>query len=343
MGAKNDSKHMKYIDLTSTEQREIVQIVQAKTGLNQQIIEKDWWVTAVLRALFSLPYANHLSFKGGTSLSKCWNLISRFSEDIDIGINREYLGFDGVLSKTQISDKLRRASCSFVRETMQKDLRNQLISDGINEKAFSVKVNVTPITTTDPEIIEIEYRSMFNELKYIKHKVIVEISARSMSEPISPVHVSSNIDEVFNSAPFAEPRFEVRSVVPERTFLEKICLLQEEFAKSQEAMRTERMSRHLYDIVQIMQTPIASKALDDVALYDSVIKHRKTFIGLKGFDYSRLQPQTICIIPPPEIIASWKRDYETMQETMIYGDSLPFEEMIAKITELNKTLNNQLR
>ena len=331
---------MKYIDLTDTEQREIVQRVQAETGLNQQIIEKDWWVTAVLRALFSLPYANHLSFKGCTNLSKCWNLISRFSEDADIGIDREYLGFSGTLSKTQISDKLRRASCSFVREKMQVDLREQLIADGINGSKFTVKVDITPVTTTDPEIIEIEYQSIFEELQYIKRKVIVEVSGRSMSEPITPVRLSSFIDEVYTNAPFTDPSFEVRAVAPERTFLEKICLLQEEFAKPKEAMRTERMSRHLYDIVQIMQTPIASKALEDTQLYESVIKHRQTFIGIKGFDYSRLRPQIICIIPPDEIMDSWKKDYETMQETMIYGDSLPFNKLIEKITELNKTLNN---
>jgi predicted nucleotidyltransferase component of viral defense system len=145
---------MKYIDLTYTEQREVAQRVQAETGLTQQIIGKDWWVTAVLRALFALPYANYLSFKGGTSLSKCWNLISRFSEDADIAIDREYLGFGGILSKTQISDKLRRASCSFVREKMQVDLRERLMADGINKDKFTVKVDITPITTTDPEIIE---------------------------------------------------------------------------------------------------------------------------------------------------------------------------------------------
>ena len=79
------------------------------------------------RALFSLPYAKELSFKGGTSLSKAWKLIDRFSEDIDIAVSREYLGFGGELSKTQISDKLRRAACSFVREKLQNDLRGQLL------------------------------------------------------------------------------------------------------------------------------------------------------------------------------------------------------------------------
>ena len=106
---------MNYTDLSLQDRQEIIQRVQAENNLNRQVIEKDWWVTAVLRALFSLPYAEHISFKGGTNLSKCWNLINRMSEDADIAIDREFLGFGGNLSKSQISDKLRRASCSFVR------------------------------------------------------------------------------------------------------------------------------------------------------------------------------------------------------------------------------------
>lgn len=326
---------MKYTDLSADEQREVIQRVQAENRLQLQIIEKDWWVTAVLRALFSLPYSEHISFKGGTNLSKCWNLIERFSEDADIAIDREYLGFGGTLSKTQISDKLRRAACSFVRETLQYDLTDKLIENGILADKFKVNVNITPITTTDPEIIEVEYKSVFNTLPYIRSKVIIEVSGRSMNEPIASVELSSFIDNVFTNAPFAEPKFEVRAVVPERTFLEKIFLLHEEFSKPSDLVRTERMSRHLYDIAQIMNTPIAEKALSNEELYKTVIEHRRMFIGLKGFDYSTLLPQTLSIVPQGEIREQWKEDYKVMQETMIYGDSPSFDELIIKIQALN--------
>src|SRR5574344_1785523 len=220
---------MQFINLPTEERLEIFRRTQAQTGLPRQIIEKDWWVTAVLRALFSLPYSENLSFKGGTSLSKCWNLIERFSEDIDIAVNREKPDF--TKTNTRLRNDLRRSTCKFVREELQLDLQKQLEINGINPADFSVKVNITPVTTTDPEIIEVEYQSIFEELQYIKRKVIVEVSGRSMSEPITPVRLSSFIDRVYTNAPFTEPHFEVRAVAPERTFLEKICLLQEEFAK----------------------------------------------------------------------------------------------------------------
>lgn len=293
----------------------------------------------MLRALFSLPYAGHFSFKGGTNLSKCWNLINRMSEDVDIAIDREFLGFSGKLSKTQISDKLRRASCSFVRENLQHDLKKHLVANGIKADRFTVNVNITPITTTDPEVIEIAYESDFQDNNYIRPKVIIEVSGRSMNEPVTPVMLRSFIDTVFTDAPFTEKPFEVRAVVPERTFLEKIFLLHEEFAKPEEIVRTERMSRHIYDISQIMDTPIAERALNDKSLYDSVIEHRRIFIGLKGFDYSSLRPKTLQIVPPPNIIELWRNDYEIMQENMIYGDSLPFDELIEKIQKLNNKIN----
>lgn len=331
---------MNYSDLSIQDRIEIIRQVQARKNLNLQIIEKDWWVTAVLRALFSLPYAGHISFKGGTNLSKCWNLINRMSEDADIAIDREFLGFGGNLSKTQISDKLRRASCSFVREKLQYDLRSQLVAGGIRAEEFTVKVNITPVTTTDPEIIEIAYRSVFQGNAYIRPKVIIEVSGRSMNEPVSPVMLRSFIDEVFSDAPFTGNPFEVRAVVPERTFLEKLFLLHEEFSKPVEQIRTERMSRHIYDISQIMDTPIAERALKDESLYNSVIEHRRRFIGLKGFDYSTLRPQTLRIVPPADVMELWRKDYEMMQESMIYGDSLPFDKLIEKIRDLNDRINS---
>ena len=146
---------MKYTDLTEVQQQELLMQANIATHIQKKNIEKDWWVTQVLKAIFALPYAEHLSFKGGTSLSKAWNIIERFSEDIDIAISREYLGFAGELSRTQVSDKLRRAACSFVREKLSTDIKEQLIANGIREDLFSVHVNITSVSTVDPEVVYI--------------------------------------------------------------------------------------------------------------------------------------------------------------------------------------------
>ena len=344
---KNDTSTMKYIDLSKEDRIDVLDRVSTELNIRQrEVIEKDWWVTAVLRALFNLPYAQHLSFKGGTSLSKCWHLINRFSEDIDIAIDREYLGFSGILSRTQISDKLRRATCSFVRETMQYDLAEQLYKNGIAKDKYQVNVDITSISTTDPETININYDSALtfsveseNGL-YILPKVKVEVSGRSMSEPVSEVPIESMIDYIYPKAPFAEPKFNVRTVLPERTFLEKIFLLHEEFAKDNALIKIERMSRHMYDIGLMLKTPIAESAIRIKQLYRHVVEHRRTFIGLRGFDYDSLYPNTLNFIPPTSIIEQWKADYENMLIHMIYGETVSFEELVNNLYELNKCINN---
>lgn len=138
---------MKFVEMPKELQTKSIETLSLNYGMPEQIIEKDWWVSAVMRALFALPYANQMSFKGGTSLSKCWGLIDRFSEDIDIAVAREFPGYGGELSRTQISDKLRRASCYFVREKLQFDIRDMMIEQGIPSDKFSVEVNITSATT----------------------------------------------------------------------------------------------------------------------------------------------------------------------------------------------------
>lgn len=332
---------MKFINIPAPERKALLDNMQTIIGLKPAIIEKDWWVTTVLRALFELPYAQHISFKGGTGLSKCWGLIERMSEDIDIGITREFLGFEGRLSKTQISDKLRRAACSFVRERLQFDLKEQLLKDGIDPSQFNVRVDITPISTTDPEVVWVEYKSVADGVAYIPPVVKIEVSGRSMAEPVAEVAIESLIDKAAPNAKFHEPKVYVRAVLAKRTFLEKIFLLHEEFSKEATLIRVDRMSRHLYDVHRIMQTSIAEEAIADDELYQTVIEHRRTFIGLRGFDYSTLQKPTLSFLPPKDIQAAWKKDYETMQQEMIYGASVSFEKIISDLTKLNNLINNQ--
>lgn len=327
---------MNWSELSQEDKLKILEQLSDSIKLDKASIEKDWWVTMVLRALFASEFAPHLSFKGGTSLSKCFHLVNRFSEDVDIAVNREFLGFGGELSKTQVSDRLRRASCSFVRETLTKELEKQLLALGIEKSDFEVKVNVTNITTTDPEIIEVHYKSVLSDLSYVQNKVLVEISGRSMNEPVEQVEICSMIAENLPNAPYSDKPFILTVVSPKRTFLEKACLLHEEFTQSTREIRSHRMTRHIYDLERMMDTDIAKEALQDKELYKAVIEHRKKFIRLKGFDYSGLLPQNISFIPPEDIIDKWRADYEAMRESMIYGDPLPFDALITRIKELNE-------
>src|SRR5688572_10545766 len=102
-----------WLNISKERRTEILNQVSNRTGLPSIAIEKDWWVTLALKASFALDYSNQIIFKGGTSLSKGWNLIDRFSEDIDLAIDRKFFGFDGDINKSQIG-RLRKRSCEFI-------------------------------------------------------------------------------------------------------------------------------------------------------------------------------------------------------------------------------------
>ena len=259
---------MKFIEMPKELQTKSIETLSLNYGMPEQIIEKDWWVSTLMRALFALPYANQMSFKGGTSLSKCWNVISRFSEDIDIAVNRGYLGYGGELSRTQVSDKLRRAACTFVRERLQNDLRDKMIEQGIPSDKFSIEVNITSISTVDPEVINVRYDSLYPMLSYIRNAVKIEVSGRSMSEPLENVQLRSMIEDAFPNTQFAEAKFNVPTVKPERTFLEKVCLLHEEFSKEVAEVRETFPKNELIKTHTARRTGATLMYLAGMDIYD---------------------------------------------------------------------------
>lgn len=116
-------------------------------------------------------------------------------------------------------------------------------------------------------------------------------------------------------------------------------MLHEKFQKAPEKIRVERLSRHLYDIEKLSQTEYAEKALVDTDLYATIVKHRRNFTAISGINYDNHSPQNIKFIPPDGLLPFWEKDYQDMQESMIYGESLSFNELITRLTELQKRIN----
>ena len=281
------------------------QTEEAHLGVKQLAIEKDWWVTATLHALFRCSCAQFLIFKGGTSLSKGFHLIERFSEDIDLAIHRSFFGIDKT-SKSQ-REKLRKLSRSFIHNDLSKQLDNQLKSMGISGYKIenithnqSLEGELIPIDSDkDPTVILLHYDSVLKDSSdYISDHVKIEISCLSMNEPTKQCNIQSLISEVFPNEDIMSS--DIRTVLPTRTFLEKIFLLAEGFQKEQP--RHVRMSRHLYDLERIMDTRYGQDAIADHQLYDSIVQHRRTFYALKNVDYDKHAPNTISFTPPTEAI-----------------------------------------
>lgn len=321
-----------WLTLTKEEQIELFTQIAVKTNLPPQAVEKDAWVTLMLRMIFTSDLANHLIFKGGTSLSKAFNLIQRFSEDIDLGIDREYLGFEGDLTKGEIR-KLRRACHTFVSTDLAELLQKQLVEYGVNKGLFDLMVENTQVSDQDPETITVNYQSLFDDLPYLPKRVLIEVSARSLIEPNQEVTIKSMIDEHYPETDFSEPKFVVNTTNPQKTFLEKLILLHEEFEKPKEKIRHFRMSRHFYDIGQIMKTDFGKSALEDQELFKSIIAHRKVLTPIKTTDYDTLTLESLNIVPPKEHLDSFKSDYKEMIGNMIREETGNFEDLLDGIME----------
>jgi predicted nucleotidyltransferase component of viral defense system len=298
--------------------------------------EKDWWVVHTLSVIFSMDCANALIFKGGTSLSKGWNVVHRFSEDIDLALDREFLGFSGELTKGDIR-KLRRKSFQFISEVLTEELKNKFTELGF--KNVTVKPREVENHDQDPLIIEIYYNKLTETDTYLKPGVLVEVGSRSLKEPFTQRTFGTFISEIYTDNPFTDKPITIPVVNPERTFLEKIFLLHEEFQKPFGKIRVERLSRHLYDIEKLCQTEYAEIALQDRELYNTIVRHRNKFTAISGIDYAKHNPENIKFIPPASIIKMWKADYEEMKGSMIYGNPLDFDQLINRLTELQKRIN----
>ncbi len=144
---------MNWLNLPKNKQQELFKQLSVKTGIQPQAIEKDAWVTLVLRIIFGTQISEYLVFKGGTSLSKAYKLIQRFSEDIDLAINREYLGFQGELTKGQIR-KLRRKSHDFVSNEMLNLLINEFKSKVLTNNYLSLKLRTQRFQTKTLKLLK---------------------------------------------------------------------------------------------------------------------------------------------------------------------------------------------
>jgi len=254
---------------------------------------------------------------------------------VDLGLDRSFFGMTGALSATQVK-KLRKLSFEYISTKFFPILEQQFTDAG-----FEVKMVLTPAKDTDqdPIMIEIYYPHVMEYPEYIQPRVLVEIGSRSLREPFSARSFSSLLGTAYPDRPFADKPIEIAAVNPERTLLEKIFLLHEEFQKPFESIRIERLSRHLYDVDRLIQTGHGNNVLQNEDLYREIVNHRKTITPIRGIDYSRHKPEFINPIPPTEIIEGWKKDYTIMQEQMIHGHSLTFEQMVANIDGYKKLLN----
>ena len=238
------------------------------------------------------------------------------------------------MTGSQVS-KLRRGSFKYISEKYLPQLEKTFHDAGFTD--VELQLNDVKATDDDPVKIAVLYPSLTERIAYLSPQVLIEIGSRSLREPYTEKQLCSFVEERFKGQDFAGSNTSIPTVNPERTFLEKVFLLHEEFQKP--SKNIERKSRHLYDLERLMDTQFAEKALADKNLYYHVVEHRRTITPVRGIDYANHAPEKINPVPPENLFEEWRKDYKLMQESMLYTKSVSFEKLIERIQELKSRIN----
>lgn len=333
-----------FLQLSAEERRDACRIAEERILLRAASIEKDFWVCWTLRELFALPeWGPRLTFKGGTSLSKAWAIIDRFSEDIDVVIDRDFLGFGGERSPENAPSKkkqqqwlkdLRDASQARIKDSLQPALA-ALIAQKM-PKTADWKME-SDAEDPDGQTILFYYPNVF-EAGYVAPRVKIELGARSDTDPAETPEIKPYLFDVHPDV-LGPSAFSVRAVAPRRTFWEKAMLLHEETYRPADKKRAARLSRHYYDLWCLIGKGTADQALADADLFERVAAHRRVFFRHSWVDYDTLKPQTLRLLPAEDQKAGWAEDYAQMRENMLFGNPPTFDDILAAVGDFQKKVN----
>ncbi len=308
--------------------------------INPAIVEKDFWVCLTLDYLFHRsPWPQSFIFKGGTSLSKAYHVIERFSEDIDLIMDWRLLGYGihepwAERSKTQ-QDKFNKKAVADASEFLTSTFAPQMEKDMSSLIGRSVSVTMDP---DDKEqcTVNFFYPHVFNT-NYLRQEIRLEIGPLAEWVPSHPVKIYTTAAEQFPSA-FQQSDTIVPTVDVERTFWEKVTILHKTAASYEQKGLPARYARHYYDLYQMSRTGVKKEAFSRKELLDQDVKFKLKFYYAKNASYETAQIGTVRLVPSQAAIKDLSIDYDHMKD-MIYGDKPSFDEIMESIAALETEIN----
>ena len=345
-----NSAFLKIITAPADERKDLFLTASNRLGVPFQNIEKDFWVCLVLDLLFNFTEENEprLLFKGGTSLSKAYSLISRFSEDIDISVFREDLNQSVSLAELEtLSGKQQRKYLENIKTGCADYIATQLKPR--LERQFNIMLDgenrddqIIVFDHNDPSMqtLLVRYPSVdSNNDGYIVPVVKIECGARSALDPHRLTSIQPYIAQEMVG------QFDVGNILTidaERTFWDKVIILhglRRSFdLKGELRQDGQRFSRHYYDVYQLLQSKISENARLDRGLAEHCVRHTKMFFNSSSLDLNNARHGTFALVPTTKMYDILNRDYIAMRE-MIFGDVPDFERVIERIRMLQDELN----
>ncbi len=310
-----------------------------QTGLHEAIVEKDFWVCLTLDYLFhDCPWKAAFTFKGGTSLSKCYGLIKRFSEDIDLILDWRVLGY-GInepweqRSNTK-QDAFNKEANSRAEAFLADGLLPVLREDMGRILGKEAHFYILP---EDPQTICFQYPKVFEDSSTLQI-IRLEIGALAAWTPSFPKTIASYVAEAYPKI-FAKPGTTILTASAERTFWEKATILHHEANRLENLSMPDRYSRHYYDLYCIAHSDIKESAYRDLGLLKRVTDFKMKFYPRKWAHYELAVPGTLRLLPPEYRLDALEKDYGSM-ENMMFGDYPDFASLMQFIGELEREINS---
>ena len=315
-----------------------------RKGLADAIVEKDFWVCWVLKQLFSIDaLSGRLLFKGGTSLSKIFHAINRFSEDIDLAVDYAALGFTGERDprREDISKTRRAAILAGMMVECQRYIGSEFLpalQTRCREILGTGDAWSLEVSKQDPNVVQFRYPTASAKgLDYLNPQVVLELGTHAEFVPHDNFTIRSFVAEEFPNV-VADGDVAVVALLAKRTFWEKATILHAEYHRPPEKPLPERYSRHYYDVAMMAQGLIRSEALPDTALLAQVVRHKETFYPSGWAHYELAVPGRLRLVPRAERLAALERDYRNMG-VMIFGEPPAFQDILMTLTNLEQEID----
>jgi hypothetical protein len=337
----------KWAQATSKDREALFIETAAKKSISPEIVEKDFWVCWTLLQVSRLAGLPKIIFKGGTSLSKAFDIIKRFSEDIDLVINRHELGFnddtdpanqEATNLRNRTIDQLKATCFGVIEKGFLPKMRSQMISV-IASDGWDLAMDINAL---EPDTIDFHYPKGLPDPEvsgYIRRAVRLELGCRGDQIPCEETTVTSYAAEL-NPSLFSIPQAPVIVISPERTFWEKATILHREYYRAEAGKDlTERVFRHYHDLVMISEHERGAAALTTQShLLDEVVAHKQHFFREGAARYELAKKNTLKLVPSRVLEENLRKDYDKMKE-MYFGSEPDFDAVMDAIRKLEKKIN----
>ena len=329
-----------FLELIPDERRLYIEQAAIQRNVSPVVLEKDFWVCWLLGILFESEFAGSLVFKGGTSLSKVFGVIERFSEDIDLSLSPEFLKLpDAGSSRNQANKWMKNAEA-----TCGDAVRNQIgpameaVVEGVLGKSERGWFEFLTDPNTNSPVLLFHYPSSQPAgFDYLKRSVKLEFGSLTDQQPTGRHPVRPWVADVLPAA-FPDWQCEVVALEVERSFWEKATILHTEYHRPADKPTPDRFSRHYADTAALAMHAAASKATDRHDLRIRVVEWKSQFFGSSWANYDQAKPGTFRLIPPPERLPALRRDYQSMRD-MYLTEPASFDEILSTLADLESRIN----